>query len=780
MKTSYIQYEGVSLSFKKIFTSLFKYKIQNSIILLTCIILGFIYYYLSTPVYETYTTIEIKNVNNNRQDIFGNPVGQAQNLETEKDILSSRFLIERTIEKINFQVGYFKKDRFKTIELYTNTPFIVNHVVIKNSDLYSKEFKIRKIDQDRFELSIEKTTLEKILSYIPFISSDKKFDILNFDNIYHFSKSINHKDFSFNIKDINLEIDKPYYFRIYSKRSIIDHIAKHLTVNPLSFQSSVLKISFRDTNPKRTKDFLNTLTKSYLSYSIKNQTEEDSNTLYFINKQLDNISKKLQESSDKLQAFKKRNDLTDINLQTEEIVQKLSDFEAQYEQLKIEKSEFKALYRSVLMGRYSAISSLGTRYPILVDLVANLQTAISTKARLSSNYTANHPEIQLLNHDILSIKKSIRDIAKGIKDSIDEREKTLLEVIKEYRVKLNNLPTQEKLLASYERIFLVNERIYNYLLERQSELSVAKASVVSNKKILDSAIVNNKPVQPKKSLIFALSILLGVILVFLYTIIKTLFDTKVKNIDDILSYSSLPIYGTIPFIEDKTIYNAAYVLDKPNSTASEALRAIRTNLEYTPTKEQSKVILVTSTVPNEGKTSFSANLAAILGMSEKSSIVVSLDLRRPELHHKFALTNKIGISDVLLGKKKLIDVTWEHENLPNFNIITSGPVPSNPAELLSSQRMEQIINELKSKYDYIILDTPPINYVTDALSLIKYADITLFVVKSGFSEISYIKEIDTLVKKLNIQNAGFVLNSIKSSYINKENFDKRYLYYEPL
>ncbi len=779
MKTNYIQYEGVSLSFKKIFSSLFKYKFQNLFILTICLVLGFIYYYFSTPVYETYTTLEIKNVNNNRQDIFGNLVGVAQSIETEKDILSSRFLIEETIKHVNFEVSYFKKERLKTIELYSKTPFILNNVIIKDNKIYGKKFKIVKIDNDKFQLTFEKTFIEKLLNYIPFIDSKQDLQTLQSTNIYSFFKPIKTKEFSFTITDIDLLKDQPYFFRINSKRGVIEYIAKNLNVEPLSFQSSVLKISFRDTAIQRTTDFLNALTKSYLDYSIKNQTEEDSNTLHFINKQLEYISQKLQESSNKLQQFKKNNNLTDINLQTREIVENLSNFEAQYEQLKIEKSEFNTVYKDVLMGRYSTISSLGARYPILIDLVANLQNALSTKARLSANYTTNHPEIQLLNNDILSIKKSIRDIAKGIKDSINEREKSLKKVIKEYKQKLSNLPIQEKLLASYERIFLVNERIYNYLLERQSELSVAKASVVSNKKILDKAIDNDKPVQPKRSLIFALSFIIGLILVFIYSLIKSLLDTKIKDVDDILSYSSLPIYGVIPFIEDKTIYNAAYVLDKPNSTASEALRLIRTNLEYTPTETKSKVILVTSTVPNEGKTSFSANLAAILGMSEKSSIVVSLDLRRPELHHKFALTNKIGISDVLLNRKKLIDVTWEHEHLTNFNIITSGPIPSNPAELLNSKKMEQIINELRSKYDYIILDTPPIHYVTDALSLIKYADITLFVLKSGFSEIKYIKEIDALVKKLNIKNAGFVLTSVKSSNT-KETFDKRYLHYEPL
>jgi len=190
--------------------------------------------------------------------------------------------------------------------------------------------------------------------------------------------------------------------------------------------------------------------------------------------------------------------------------------------------------------------------------------------------------------------------------------------------------------------------------------------------------------------------------------------------------------------------------------------------------------LVTSNIPNEGKTVVAANLASVIGMSEKRVIILSLDLRRPEMHHKFGLSNKVGMSDLLAGKVSLKEAIWEHAIYPNLNIITSGRIPPNPAELLSSNKMKSVIEALKKEYDYIILDTPPINYVADAVTLFKLADINLFVVKSDFTEVKHINEFNKLVEKLSLENVGIILNSVKKKYNNLEQFDYKYLYYEPL
>jgi len=283
----------------------------------------------------------------------------------------------------------------------------------------------------------------------------------------------------------------------------------------------------------------------------------------------------------------------------------------------------------------------------------------------------------------------------------------------------------------------------------------------------------------KLPFIFAFSTLLGLFSVLVHTLLRTKLDVRLKTPEDITEATNMPLYGIIPFVENDT-YNSAYVLEDSTSTASEAFRAIKTNLDYVISPNGAKVILVTSSVPNEGKTVVAANLASVIGMSEKRVVILSLDLRRPEMHHKFGLTNKIGMSDVLSEKVSLKEVIWEHELYPNLNIITSGRIPPNPAELLSSSRMKKVVESLKKKYDYIILDTPPINYVADAVALFKYADINLFVVKSDFTEQKHMQELNTLIEKIGLENSGIILNSVKKKHNKLEQFDYKYLYYEPL
>ena len=188
------------------------------------------------------------------------------------------------------------------------------------------------------------------------------------------------------------------------------------------------------------------------------------------------------------------------------------------------------------------------------------------------------------------------------------------------------------------------------------------------------------------------------------------------------------------------------------------------------------MIVVSSTVPGEGKTTIATNLAAVFGMSDKKTIVLSLDMRRPMLHRVFGLTNKIGMSTVLSKNNTLKEVIWEHKKIKNLDIITSGPIPPNPSELMQSGKIDEIIDELRKEYDYIIIDAPPMGMVTDALLLMKLADISLIVFRSEYSEKEYIKSLEDMVRSYHIQNVGIVLNSVKPKNMSQSFFKYSYTY----
>jgi len=773
-----IEFEGSSFNFKKILNALFKYKWINLLIILTTLLLGFTYYYLKHPVYESTATIEIStNPQENRIDFFGNAIGRAHGTETEIDILKSEFLLNKTLQTIDRNVVYYKKSKQKTTILYNDTPFKLSNITIKNDHAFSKIFIIKHIDKNRFELSYQNSFLTELFNVLPssikpnFLTPSKK-------TIYKYGAFIDLPNCSMVIEKNGAYQKAEYSFEFSKYEDIIKSLKDNLSIKPASFKSSVLRITYKDKIAKRAQDFLNSYIQNYLQYSKRSMIETDDKTLNFITNQLDLISGKLLSSENLLQGYKKSHNITDLVEQTRQTITKLSGFEEQLKNAEVELNVIKNIYLKVRKGDYNSISAVAKNYPILNTMLQNLENAKVDKEQKLSNFTESHPDVLNIIRGINNMENSILAIAKGIQDRAKERVSSLKKVVREYTVKLKKLPKIEQDLVKHKRLFTVNDKVYNYLLQKQSELSIEKASTILNKKVLDYPKEPQRALSPKLGSILAISSFLGLIFALLHTLFRVRYDTKIKDRYDIHSVTDIPIFGLVPFVKNRQKYNTAYVLDEPNSSASEAFRSIQNNLEYIVNKKNCKVILVTSTIPNEGKTTVSANLSAILGMGDKKSIILSLDMRRPEMHHKFKLSNKVGMSDVLSNRVSINDATWESEHFSNFNIVTSGSIPPNPAELLASNRMKEVLDELCKSYDYIVLDTPPFEYVSDALSLIKYSDVTLFVVKSEFSEEKYIKDIDKLIKRMGIKNAGIILNSVKAKHYAGRKFDYKYIYHE--
>jgi capsular exopolysaccharide synthesis family protein len=770
-----IECEGSTLKFSKLMHALFKYKWINLLILLTFWILGYIYYKSQVPVYSVSASIEIKNAQLANRDFFGNVTGETAGLETEIDIIRSNYLIVKTLKDMGNSVRYYHDNgKLSTPELYQTAPFKVENFIVYNPELYGRKIMIRDLGNGKFSLEVKKPLKSRLLSFL----NDKQiFDGLQ--NVYSFNKIYATKDLAFKIIKLKPFKQQNYSFSVGKLASELGDVKRNLKVSAASLNSNILQLTYKDFNKQKAKDFLNKLLDNYLVYSVKNQTMTDRKRLEFVNAQIANINQELAQSENSLEGFKVQNNISNIEAQIADTITKVGQVEDRLQEERVNYQSIVMLDNELKKGNYSVITSVEEHYPVLAALEQNLEELERERERLLENFTYRHPNVMAVTKSIEKLKSSITKIVQGIKNQVLERKRTLEKDLAHYQDMLKKFPTKEKELGRHERLFKVNDDVYNYLLQKQSELSIEKVSHTSNKNILDYAEIA-KNLNLKLPIILLFSTLLGLFAIVLHTIIRTKFDVKIKTPEDITDSTDIPLYGIIPFAENKETYNRAYVLEDATSTASEAFRAIRTNLDYIVAPHGSKVVLVTSNIPNEGKTVVAANLAAVIGMSEKRVIILSLDLRRPEMHHKFGLSNKVGMSDVLAGKVPLKEAIWEHEIYPNLNIITSGRIPPNPSELLSSNSMKNVIDALKKEYDYIILDTPPINYVADAVTLFKLADINLFVVKSDFTEIKHINEFNKLVEKLHLENVGIILNSVKKKYNNLEQFDYKYLYYEPL
>jgi len=750
--------------------------LKTVLITMLFVFLGLLYSFFVTPKYTSHTQLkldinEAQRANNQDTDLIQNlHTSNISNVETELDVLHSDLLLTKVLHRVSDNIKYYQIGHLRKTEYYKNTPILLHNVKVYSKKVFAQLFYVTPVDNESFKLSLKDGLIRK-----------NRYNKEIGDRLYRYGQLIRSKDFAFSIENIRAKVGEKYAFIIMYEPMALQQINKNLNVRPASADSSVIDLFYEDVNPIRAKEFLEYLTQDYIELNIDSKTKTTTSILKFLDQQIKSVKDKLLDSSNTLKNYKKDNELISIDTKSQEIVDKMTQTQRDLEQAKVEYKSFSILENALKRGDYSGVGAFSNEYEILGTLIANLEEAKANRDTLLATFTSRHPDVIVANQRIKDIEKTIRSVANSIGKNLKKRIATLESILKKENEQLKKLPGNEQKLASLERIYRVNEELYSYLLQRRSELSLLKASKVSDVQVIGKPSMPLKPSKPNKKLIIIISAFLGLIVSFILSMLKL--HKKIKSVDDLTTKTDIPIYGLIPYVEDESSYNKAYVLDDPSSPASEAYRAIRANLEYiTPDSngDRAKVILITSSTPHEGKTVVSSNLAAIIGMSEKRVIILGCDLRRPQLHHKFSLPNNLGLSDLLSGKATLKEVIWEHSQHKNFHIITSGHIPPNPAELLSSKKMQDLIEKLKTSYDYIILDTPPVNYVSDATVLFKYSDLNLFVVKSDFTDEKYIYGIDELVDNLHLESNGIILNSVKRAYNKLDQFDKKYIYHETI
>jgi len=323
---------------------------------------------------------------------------------------------------------------------------------------------------------------------------------------------------------------------------------------------------------------------------------------------------------------------------------------------------------------------------------------------------------------------------------------------------LSGIPKVERELLSIERLQSISENLYIFLLKKRAEAKITSSSNVSDSKVLEPAMLFKKePVDPDKSKNYMLAFLLGIGLPIFFLLIKELLNDKIITRTDLVKSTSMPILGMIGGND-----SAHNLLSKqsPKSTVFEGFRALRSNLNFFNTNADKKVYLVTSSISGEGKTYIAENLAIVFAKSGKKTLVIGADLRRPQLYTDFSLNNDLGMTSHILGDKSLNEVIVKSD-IENLDILISGPVPANPSDALLSEKFKIMLNSLKEQYDIIILDTPPLGLVADALTLMRYSDINLYVVRQSYTQKGILAYVNDLFDKNRVGDIQIVFNDVK-------------------
>lgn len=497
--------------------------------------------------------------------------------------------------------------------------------------------------------------------------------------------------------------------------------------------TSILVLTCDDQVAERARDLVNTLIDQYTTRSKDEKTKVANNTISFINEQLLLIRDSLNLSEEGIENFKREKGLT--NLSADFALQRFSEFDDRKLNIELSLKSLDSLDSYLKQGRDASListSNLGAQDPALSSAITSLSQLEIRRKNLLLNSTSIAPVVRTVDAQIKVTRGEVLKNIQSYREALLNNLKTITNTLNKFEKRLSQVPATERQFLGIERDRSLNENIFLFLWQQKVRASIAKAATIADNIVLDYAGTPGTPITPRENMSYIIALFVSLSMSLSYIFIKDFLDDSILDRSQLERASTVPVLGTINHAKN-TYGSNLVVTEKSKSAIAEAFRSIRTNLQYLASETENKIVVVTSTISGEGKTFFSLNMAAILAISDKKVLLMGLDLRKPKIHEELNIPSDMGISKVLIGKATAKEVIFKTK-IANLDVLPAGPVPPNPSELIMSDHMKNLLQELKTQYDYIIVDTPPIGLVTDALLAMKYADINLYIVRQKYSK----------------------------------------------
>jgi tyrosine-protein kinase Etk/Wzc len=721
-------------------------------------ITAYFYNWYATPIYFSSSTVLIKDDKQkyNGDDLLAqlNTFNSEGGIENEIGIIRSRQLIYKALQELDFEKIYVLKGDVKTSELFSETP-----IRLVDDTLYPAAFNatmhLTVVDDHKYKLAYMHPSGE-------------------FVGYYLFGKTIQTKLGVFSFIKTDRFIDSSFASPSYEKRNfairlrpldaLTDQYQTGLKVDKVSKQASLLQISVQGAVPPKNEAFLNKLCNLYIQKGIEVKNEYAVNTLRFIDEQLQILTRDIDVNEASVEDFRVKRGITDLSIEATSYLEAVKNFDVKISETQVQLSFLDYLEGYVVKGKELtgnlSPASILINDALLQNLVIKLNELENRRKAQLTLAKSDNPLLVGLNMEIQntrgSLLENIRSLRNGLRASLNEA----ITQKNAVQGKMRLLPGAQRELQSLLRGSNIKETLYSYLLTKRAETAILLASTTADNRIIDVARTFEKPLKPIKSLSYSIAIILGLIIPALIIYIRDIMNDKLNDRYDLERQTSIPILGMIGLSASKS---SLVVTEKPNSHISEAFRSIRTNLQYFNPNKKQNVIMITSSISGEGKSFCSVNLAVMLSMSGRKTILVGCDLRKPKITVGFDFTSDTGLSNYLIGIANEKEIIQKSGATPNLDVILSGPKPPNPSELIISSRMDELFEYLKLHYDNIILDTPPIGLITDAMVLSKYSDIKIYIVRQGVTRRHHMNFINKLYNESKITNLCIIMNAMKAN-----------------
>jgi tyrosine-protein kinase Etk/Wzc len=710
------------------------------------------YFYLryTTPIYQLNAILLIKDEKKGGMgqmdalkdlELFsGNKI-----VENEMEVLKSRSLIEKVVEDLNLTVAYFQEGQVRRDEeMFGISPIWVQTGKL-NPVAYQESLFIKVLDKQKYEILDGEEKSKGFFTFSQNIKSEYgSFRVFLNDSLYRKTNDL--------IK-----------IKFFQKESLIQKYQKALQVELMNQKSSVLKLSLEDAVPNKGKAFLGKLLEAYTFSALTDKNHEATNTLQFIDERLKLITGELGDVERDVESYKSSQGITDLSLEANLFLEKVKETDGKLNELDIQLKILDGVDAYLKSSQTGiAPATLMVSDPVLTGLLAKLNELEIQKEKYARTTQAGNPLLETVNSQIVNTKSAIRENITNQKQGLVITRNSLKTQNNKFESSIRTIPHKEREFVSIKRQQGIKESLFLLLLQKREETAITYASTVTDSRVVDEPYSTPKPIKPNTNLIYLIALLAALVVPAGIINIRDLLNNKVQSRKEIEIESGLSIFGEIGKKPKELKSNIIDI--KSNSFIAEQFRILRTNLQYTSggiNKESvGKTLLITSSTSGEGKSFISINLAASIALLGKRVVVLELDLRKPKISSYLGVNKEKGISNFLIGQAKLEDLILPVSLSENMFVLPSGPIPPNPAELLSNGKIEGMLNTLKQSFDYIILDTPPVGLVTDATILGEYVDAAFYLVRHEFTPKNNLRILLDLKKSETFKSLNVIFNGV--------------------
>ncbi|HEX8330748.1 MAG TPA: polysaccharide biosynthesis tyrosine autokinase [Hymenobacter sp.] len=706
--------------------------------------------YLSIPQFYVSSTALIKNektspdlpgLGGSSASSIGAP---GKSIDDEIEFFKSKTLMLRVVNELSLNTSYYIQGRFKDVEMYEkNLPIklIINKL---DSTAYDKSVTVQLAGNNSFNLGEHTGRVSKYEFGQQISRPYGTFTIVSMPGYVNFRPSDE------NQKKIIIHFRNPH--------DLVDQFVGGLTVAPVKKEGNVLAVGLVDALPERGRAVINQLMEDYNKEALEDKNRTATSTIRFLDDRLASLTSELTGVEKNVEQYKQQNEVADVTTQANTYVAQASENNRQLSEwaTQIDVLESIESYLKQGSGQSKLVpSSLGIQDPTLLGLIGKFNELQLERERMLRTTEPGNMLVVTMDEQIGNLRANILENLRNIKNSLVITSNNLKATSRQFSSRIRNVPVIEREIGEINRQQAIKQNIYAFLLQKREEAGMTLASNISNLRVIDSAAALPYPVSPNKTTMYLMSLLAGLLVPFGGIYLRDLFNDKVQTRQDVEQLTRTPILGELAHNTDGTVT----VTKHNRSAAAETFRFIRASLSFAAGGRENKVLLITSGVSGEGKTFFSINLGASLVLAGERVVVVEMDLRQPALSQELDLSAGPGLTEYLVSNDVSVhDIVKTSNKVPGLMVVSSGPLPPNPAELMMSPKLAHLIAELRLSFDHVIIDTAPVGLVADALGLSSLVDSSLYLVRHKFTYKKRLAIIDNIYRNNLLPHAMIVLN----------------------